>query len=60
MKGKFDVIFFMNGHDHFKKNLNQIMKKIKTRGLIVDGRYYFTTKQIIKIKRRYNFLGVGW
>ncbi len=60
MKGKYDVIFFMNGHDHFKKNLNQIMKKIKTRGLIVDGRYYFTTKQIIKIKRRYNFLGVGW
>ena len=50
----------MNGHDQFKKNLNKIMIKIKRKGIIVDGRYYFTKEQIKRIKKRYNFLGFGW
>ena len=27
IRNKYDVIFFMNGHHEFKKNLNKIMKK---------------------------------
>ena len=60
IRNKYDVIFFMNGHHEFKKNLNKIMKKINKKGLIVDGRYYFSKEQIKRIKKNYNFLGVGW
>ena len=60
IRNKYDVIFFMNGHHEFKKNLNKIMKKINRKGLIIDGRYYFSKKQIKRIKKSYNFLGVGW
>ncbi len=59
-RNKYDVIFFMNGHHEFKKNLNKIMKKINRKGLIVDGRYYFSKEQIKRIKKSYSFLGVGW
>ena len=47
----------MNGHHEFKKNLNKIMKKINRKGLIVDGRYYFSKEQIKRIKKSYSFLG---
>ena len=60
IRNKYDVIFFMNGHHEFKKNLKKIMKKINRKGLIIDGRYYFSKKQIKRIKKSYNFLGVGW
>jgi len=50
----------MNSHKQFKENLNQIIRKLKIKGLIVDGRYYFNKKQIKRIKEKYNFLGVGW
>jgi nucleotide sugar dehydrogenase len=59
-KKKYDVIFFMNCHTLFKKKLSHIFNSLKQKGLIVDGRYYFTEKEIKKIKRKYNFLGVGW
>ena len=36
------MLFFYNGHHEFKKNLNKIMKKINRKGLIIDGRYYFS------------------
>ena len=60
LKEKYDVIFLMNSHKQFKENLNQIIRKLKIKGLIVDGRYYFNKKQIKRIKEKYNFLGVGW
>ena len=60
IRNKYDVIFFMNGHDQFKKNLNKIMKTIKKQGLVVDGRYYFSNDQIKRIEKNFKFLGVGW
>ena len=59
-KGKYDVVFLMNGHKIFKLNIKKIFSSIKQKGLLVDGRYYFTEKEIIKIKEKLNFLGVGW
>ena len=60
IRNKYDVIFFMNGHDQFKKNLHKIMKTIKKQGLVVDGRYYFSDDQIKRIEKNFKFLGVGW
>ena len=59
-KKKYDVIFFMNKHEQFTIFLKEILNKVKKNKLIVDGRYYFTSNEIIKLRKKFKFIGVGW
>lgn len=59
-KKKYDIIFFMNKHEQFTFFLKEILNKVKKNKLIVDGRYYFTSKEIIKLRKKFKFIGVGW
>ena len=50
----------MNKHEQFTIFLKEILNKVKKNKLIVDGRYYFTSNEIIKLRKKFKFIGVGW